>query len=94
MPELTATLTAMRDVEHRKNKFLGAIQGIDIDEGIEKDTQVSSFEDIKARVFSGGQAKDSSDILSLQGLNAQQVGFGIGLGLEYSNLKEEPEGPW
>lgn len=94
MPELTATLTAMRDVEHRKNKFLGAIQGIDIDEGIEKDTQVSSFEDIKARVFSGGQAKDSSDILSLQGLNAQQVGFGIGLGLEYSNLKEEQEGPW
>ena len=94
MPELTATLTAMRDVEHRKNKFLGAIQGIDIDEGSEQEAKASSFEDIKARVFSGGQAKDADDILSLQGINAQQAGFGIGLGLEYSNLKEEPEGPW
>lgn len=93
MPELTITLNALRDVEHRKNKFLGAIQGIDIDEGSENNDQ-SSFEDIKARVFSGGQAKDSSDILSLQGINAQQAGFGIGLGLEYSNLKDEPEGPW
>lgn len=94
MPELTITLNALRDVEHRKNKFLAAIQGIDIDEGSEKQSSTTSFEDIKARVFSGGQAKDADDILSLQGLNAQQVGFGIGMGLEYSNLKEEPEGPW
>ena len=94
MPELTATLTAMRDIEHRKNKFLAAIQGIDIDENEEKNTSVSTFEDIKARVFSGGQAKDSKDILALQGINAQQVGFGIGMGLDYSDIKNGSEESW
>ena len=38
---------------------------------------------MKARVFSGGKAKDSNDILSLSGPNAQKAGFGIGDGLEY-----------
>lgn len=92
MPELVATLTSFRDVEHRKNKFLAAIQGIQLEDDGEKGH--TTFDDIKARVFSGGQAKDSKDILSLQGINAQQVGFGIGMGLEYSDLKEgNPENP-
>lgn len=93
MPELTATLTAMRDVEHRKNKFLGAIQGIDIDENV-KNEGVASFEDIKARVFSGGQARDANDILALQGVNAQQVGFGIGMGIDYTDNKNKSEESW
>ena len=34
-------------------------------------------------------------ILSLQGINAQQAGFGIGAGLEYSDLKNsEPTNPF
>lgn len=93
MPELVATLSSFRDVEHRKNKFLAAIQGIQMDDNNEE--KQTSFDDIKARVFSGGQAKDASDILSLQGINAQQAGFGIGMGLEYSNAKDsEPTNPF
>lgn len=86
MPELTATLNAIRDVEGREQKFLAAIQGIDLDNnsgGGQKE-----WEDLKSRVFSGGQAKDSNDIVSLQGVNASQVGFGIGMGLEYTDAKD------
>lgn len=32
MPELMVTLNAQREVEHRKQKFMAAIQGIDLDE--------------------------------------------------------------
>ena len=31
MPELTATLTAIRERDNNHNKFLAAIQGIDLD---------------------------------------------------------------
>lgn len=94
MPELTAILVAKRKNDHDHRRFLAAIQGIDLDEH-SGEKKTSSFDDIKARAFSGGQAKDASDILSLQGLNAQTAGFGIGAGLEYSNLKgEEPKNPF
>lgn len=87
MPELLAILVAKRKQENDQRKFLAALQGVNIDENEEKSQ--TTFEDIKARVFSGGQAKDSNDILALQGINATQAGFGIGLGLEYSDLKGE-----
>lgn len=93
MPELTAILHALREKEHHHNKFLAAIQGIDLEGNEEKQEQVT-FEDIKARVFSGGQAKNSSDILSLQGINAQQAGFGIGMGLEYTDAKDLENPSW
>ena len=41
---------------------------------------------MKARVFSGGQTNNSNDVLALQGPNAQKIGFGIGMGLEYEDL--------
>jgi hypothetical protein len=41
---------------------------------------------MKARVFSGGQASDSKDIVALQGINAQKAGFGIGMGLDYEKI--------
>jgi hypothetical protein len=41
---------------------------------------------MKARVFSGGQAADSKDIVALQGVNAQKAGFGIGMGLDYEKI--------
>lgn len=94
MPELTALLTAKREVDHRQNKFLAAIQGVDLDKGSGSGGQ-KEWEDLKSRVFSGGQAKDSDDILSLQGVNASKAGFGIGAGLEYADLKnEEPKNPF
>jgi hypothetical protein len=91
MSELTAVLSASRETEYRKNKFLAAIQGIDIDKG--SDRGQKEWDDMKARVFSGGRATDSRDITSLQGMNAAQAGFGIGMGLEYSNLANEPVNP-
>lgn len=92
MPELTHTLKSKREYEYENKKFFAAIQGINIDEGQNKSH--SSFEDIKARVFSNGAAKNADDILSLQGINAQQAGFGIGLGLDYVDGKSLEDPSW
>lgn len=92
MPELTATLTAIRERENNHNKFLAAIQGIDLDGESQETKGQKEWEDIKARVFSGGTAKDSNDIISLQGINASQAGFGIGAGLSYDNVGHESGG--
>jgi hypothetical protein len=43
---------------------------------------------MKARVFTGGKTSNASDIISLQGANAKKAGFGIGMGLEYSVVKD------
>lgn len=91
MPELTAILNASRETEHRKNKFLAAIQGINLDEGSGRGQK--EWDDMKARVFSGGRATDSRDITSLQGINAAQAGFGIGMGLDYVDMRNEPVNP-
>lgn len=84
MPELIATLGSKRELDYEEKKFLAAIQGIDLDE--DKDRASNAWEDMKARVFSGGQAQTSDDVVSLQGINAQQAGFGVGMGLDYENL--------
>jgi len=94
MPEIVATLSASRDLQHNNQKFLAAIQGVDLDNNSGSGGQ-KEWEDLKSRVFSGGQAGDSDDILSLQGQNAASAGFGIGAGLEYSDLKgEQPKNPF
>ena len=89
MPELMATLESKRDIDYQEKKFLAAIQGVDID----KNSGASShnkWEEMKARVFSGGKAANSNDILALQGVNAQKAGFGIGMGLGYEDLTKKP----
>lgn len=94
MPELSAILKASRDKDYVKNRFLAALQGVDLEESNEKKKSVSTFEDIKARVFSNGQAQSADDILSLQGINAQTAGFGIGMGLDYSDAKDLENPSW
>ena len=95
MPEIVATLNAVRETEYNKQKFLAAIQGIDLDKNSGSKGGQKEWEDLKSRVFSGGTAADSDDILSLQGHNAAKAGFGIGAGLEYADLKgEEPKNPF
>lgn len=84
MPELTAVLVAKIEQDNENRKFHAAIQGIDIDKGRTEDPQ-KKWEDLKAKAFSQGRVTDSNDIVSLQGQNAAQKGFGIGRGLEYSN---------
>lgn len=86
MPELLVTLESKRELDYSEKKFLAAIQGVDLDENEEKGQK--EWEDMKARVFSGGATRDSNDILSLQGVNAQKNGFGIGLGLDYDDSRD------
>jgi hypothetical protein len=86
MPELIATLSSRRDLDYQEKKFLAAIQGVDLDKQSGSERGQKEWEDMKARVFSQGQTKDSNDILALQGQNAKSAGFGIGMGLDYENL--------
>jgi hypothetical protein len=93
MPELTAILVAKRESEYEERRFLAAIQGVDLDK--ESKRSSNPWEDMKARVFSGGQTQSSDDILAMQGVNAQKAGFGIGMGLDYSDAKSSgPANPF
>lgn len=85
MPELMAIISARRELDYEEKKFLAAIQGVDLEKNEEKGQK--EWEDLKARVFSKGQATDSNDVLALQGQNAIQAGFGIGFGLDYEDLR-------
>ena len=86
MPELIATLSSRRELDYQEKKFLAAIQGVDLDKNSQSDRGQKEWEDMKARVFSQGKAKDGNDILALQGQNARSAGFGIGYGLDYEDL--------
>ena len=86
MPELIATLSSRRELEYEEKKFLAAIQGVDLDKQSGSEKGQKEWEDMKARVFSKGQTKDSNDILALQGQSARSAGFGIGMGLDYEDL--------
>jgi len=85
MPELTATLEIKRELDYQDKKFNAAMQGVDLDKQSGKSEQ-NKWEEMKARVFSGGKAENGSDILAFQGANAAKAGFGIGLGLAYEDL--------
>lgn len=87
MPELIMTLSNKRELDYEERKFLAAIQGVDLDASSESGRGQKEWEDLKARVFSRGKATDSRDVLSLQGQNAKKAGFGIGLGLDYEDLR-------
>jgi hypothetical protein len=85
MPELTATLNVKRDSEYSDKKFLAAMQGVDLDKE-SGNSKGNAWEEMKARVYSGGQAANANDVLALQGVNAQKAGFGIGMGLSYERI--------
>jgi hypothetical protein len=88
MPELMATLEIKRESDYSDKKFEAAIQGVDLDKQTGKD-ESNAWEKMKARVFSGGKTSDPNDITSLQGVNAQKAGFGIGMGLAYEDLTKK-----
>lgn len=83
MPELTATLNAKRESDYNEKKFLAAMQGVDLDKNSGKQDE---WEKLKARVFSNRKTSDPNDILALQGQNASNAGFGIGMGLDYQRI--------
>ena len=88
MPELMVTLSSKRELDYEEKKFLAAIQGVDLDGATNSDKGQKEWEDMKARVFSGGATSDSNDVLSLQGQNARKAGFGIGMGLDYEDARD------
>jgi hypothetical protein len=85
MPELTAILNVKRDLDYQEKKFMAGIQGVDLDK--ESGSQ-DLWEQKKAKFFSGGATSDANDVVALQGANAAQAGFGIGMGLGYEKLVE------
>jgi hypothetical protein len=92
MPELMATLASKRELDYEEKKFLAAIQGVDLDansggQGGKRRGQ-QEWEDLKAKVFSKGKTSDGNDILALQGPNAKKAGFGIGMGLDYDDMRD------
>jgi hypothetical protein len=88
MPELIAILESQNEADYQQKKFLAAIQGIDLDEKT-GNSNANAWEEMKARVFSGGKTNDPNDITSFQGYKAQQSGFGIGMGLDYTDLTKQ-----
>lgn len=88
MPELMVTLSSKRDLDYEEKKFLAAIQGIDLETASNPEKGQKEWEDMKARVFSKGATNDSNDVLSLQGPKARQLGFGINMGLDYSDERD------
>lgn len=89
IPELMQTLSSKRELDYEEKKFLAAIQGVDLENNSESGKGQKEWEDMKARVFSGGQTNDGNDVLSLQGPNAARAGFGIGMGLDYEDLTKK-----
>lgn len=87
MTEMFTTLSSKRELDYEEKKFLAAIQGVDLDSQVNPERGQKEWEDLKARVFSKGQTSDSNDILALQGQNAKKAGFGIGMGLDYEDLR-------
>lgn len=87
MPELVNILSTKRELDYEEKKFLAALQGVDLDKNNSSSEQ-NKWEEMKARVFSKGATSDPNDILSLQGINAQKAGFGIGMGIDYVDARD------
>jgi hypothetical protein len=90
--ELMQVLSITRDLDYEEKKFTAALQGIDLDSQSGAANQEvrgqQEWENMKARVFSGGGTSDANDVLSLQGPKAKSAGFGIGNGLGYEDLRD------
>jgi hypothetical protein len=88
LSEIMAIISSKRDLDYQEKKFFAAIQGVDLENSSDSDRGQKEWENLKARVFSGGATSDSNDVLSLQGQNAKRAGFGIGMGLEYEDARD------
>ena len=88
LSEIMAIISSKRDLDYQEKKFFAAIQGVDLEDSSDSDRGQKEWEDLKARVFSGGATNDSNDILALQGQNAVKAGFGIGMGLDYEDTRD------
>lgn len=87
LSEIMAIISSKRELDYQEKKFFAAIQGVDLEDSSDSERGQKEWENLKARVFSGGATNDSRDVLSLQGQNAKKAGFGIGMGLDYEDLR-------
>jgi hypothetical protein len=78
MPELVATLNAVYKREERSQKFMAAIQGIDIDKVTNNSEKATTLQQIHARV----QARLTGD---LEKAKAIEYGFTPEVGLGYAS---------
>ena len=88
LSEILAIISSKRELDYQEKKFFAAIQGVDLEGSEDEDRGQKEWENLKARVFSGGETSDSNDVLSLQGQNAKKAGFGIGMGLDYEDARD------
>lgn len=91
LAELMSILEQKREMDYQDKKFTASLKGIDLDEASGKQEE-DPWEAMKARVAaksSGIGNGNPNDITSLQGIKAQQAGFGIGHGLDYQVLNEK-----
>ena len=88
LAEISAILSSKRELDYQEKKFFAAIQGVDLDSDASEERGQKEWENLKARVFSGGATNDSNDVLALQGQNAKKAGFGIGMGLDYEDARD------
>ena len=87
LSEIISIISSKRELDYQEKKFFAAIQGVDLEDSNNSERGQKEWENLKARVFSGGATSDSNDVLSLQGQNAKKAGFGIGMGLDYEDLR-------
>jgi hypothetical protein len=88
LSEIMAIISSKRELDYQEKKFFAAIQGVDLEDSSDSERGQKEWENLKARVFSGGATSDSNDVLSLQGQNAKKAGFGIGMGLDYEDARD------
>ena len=88
LSEIIAIISSKRELDYQEKKFFAAIQGVDLEDSDSSERGQKEWENMKARVFSGGATNDSNDVLSLQGQNAKKAGFGIGMGLDYEDTRD------
>lgn len=87
MAELLLTIEAKRDLDYQEKKFMAAMQGVDLDQNSQTESNEDPWEALKARVAAkaaGMGSENPNDITSYQGVRAAQAGFGIGMGLDYA----------
>jgi hypothetical protein len=93
LAELMSILEQKREMDYQDKKFTASLKGIDLDSSLEKQEEyVDPWEAMKARVAakaSGIGNGNPNDITALQGIRAQQSGFGIGHGLDYEVVNEK-----
>jgi hypothetical protein len=85
-----AILEQKREMDYQDKKFTASLKGIDLDEASGQKEE-DPWEAMKARVAakaSGIGNGNPNDVTALQGVRAQQAGFGIGNGLDYEVLNE------